>query len=844
MMATMDATGGPRKRLTTYGKAARKRVPEPVNIELFNAHDGGRLEENRTTKEEKRASNTLHDSISITANTSLPQVLPSGTVDMFAVPSSDEEGHSTPGKRRKITHQVKTPGLKQSSADFHKHGVLPLQPSKKPSSTKAHRSGIFDGSHGMEAQIVTRTDKSSSSTHNDYNLDIQVQKTPHRSSLATDNPSGDFPSTTHTDGVGKRARQHQTPSPIRQNPTQRRSKAEVQSVTGVSMSTRQVSPAILFPTSSTSNTPSINEDSRQTATRSVTPTVLTPRGQRMWNGLLGDESVGTPKNTRASADFGGSLRGNTPSDMPRRRLIDSLINQSQTSSLALDFLSDSEPEEEDFQEPATIKRVGDATYSDTDMGTFQLSTHASENIRKIPLPNAIGSGGQNSQTAGPKVTYSRQRSMLAEQEMTEKMAFDTPLGDAFSGERRQKRRGSIPILAPLRSLQESDEVDEGQPGNSIRTIHELRQAGAQNRFLDEVNDLLDRIGTPTQQISMRRSGLMDLTNKMLEKSFNAKFISNGVEQRLFLHLGQEEDVICGFMMVSLLILVLDTGITPVAISQLRRQGITRMFIRLLDFSQSIVTIAKDRKTNMSKVAQVVVSQQHEKLLKLGIWEDRRPEFISPRIAALRCLDMIVRQSREAGNTADLISKELTSKLFDIIKQYSSNSSVPVGSPAPDFHFALSALESHSLRATATLDEHLSVIREVLEWILQFQSDLPDLTQLLTLRLTLNVTNNDAATSGIFATAEVMRNLGCAVVSKFTLLSKFLVEDERIAVVDHIVLMLGVMMNFAEWSATARQVFVSLHGSVPDPFDDMLTIFADNFEKISEVEAQHYSSDQY
>jgi hypothetical protein len=432
--------------------------------------------------------------------------------------------------------------------------------------------------------------------------------------------------------------------------------------------------------------------------------------------------------------------------------------------------------------------------------------------------------------------------MLAEQDLMQQLAMDMPIQAVQASQGRKHRRGSIPNLKPLASFHEEDEDGESAV-TAIRSIHELRQAGAVNRFLDEIQDFLERIGSPNStQLSMRRSGLLHLGSKMNDRSFARQFRANGIEQRLFVHLGQENDIISGFIMVSLLIAVLMDGSMPHFVAHLRRQGVTRLLIRLLECKSSIVVVSKERNSNMSKVGQSLLLEHHDKFLQMPVWEELQPQVISPRTMALKCLEMMVRQTREAGISGDIFSKELTTNLFSVLKSASVESSwdLPRGQCAIDFSLALSALESHSLIArtvhdeTIWINEYLPIIADALEVALARPVETFGVLQVLILRLTLNVTNNNPRASTVFARSTLMAAMGQALVAKFKQISRFLTEDDLSVAVIQLILVLGVMINFAEWSSTARESLQSLEGKSEDPLDAMVQTFIENQERASEV----------
>ncbi|KAH7393566.1 wings apart-like protein regulation of heterochromatin-domain-containing protein [Cadophora sp. MPI-SDFR-AT-0126] len=603
-------------------------------------------------------------------------------------------------------------------------------------------------------------------------------------------------------------------------------------------------------------TPSVNLSDVDMMDVDPTGRHISPKGKEMWHALLepdenstddsnaGSESevvetkavgkrapTAAPKVRSPLARPAGISKPpqKTTRSIPRRRLIDSLVEQAANSS---DSSEESEDEDEDEDD------APDSSHS-VDLDIVMEDAPASQTLQP-----ALVSESQNSQVTGPKFTYAKQRSMLNEDDLMSQLAMELPTVPPQTAQGRRGRRASIPILKPLASFNEEVDVEDDSVA-TIRSVHELRQAGANNRFLDEVQDFLDRIGSPGKTTpSMRRSGLLDLAHKMQDKNFSRQFRSNGMEQRLFLHLGLETEIVSGFLMVTILVSLLMEGNMPHIVSQLRRQGITRLLIRLLENQSSINLVAKDRKNNMSKVAQSLISEYQDYLLQSHVWEDLKPQSISPRTIALKCLELMVRQTREAGSAADIFSKELTTNLFAIVKSATDAQSwaLPKEKSAIDFYLALSALESHSITARTVQDETIW-INEFLPIIgdeLQISSTRPleefGVLQILLLRLTLNVTNNNPRASDVFARASLMSAMGQVMVTRFNQISRFMLEEDLSVAVDHLILVLGVMINFAEWSPACRESLQTLESDSSDPLDGMVSAFADSLERTSQADS--------
>ncbi|KAL3425627.1 rheb small monomeric gtpase [Phlyctema vagabunda] len=518
--------------------------------------------------------------------------------------------------------------------------------------------------------------------------------------------------------------------------------------------------------------------------------------------------------------------------MPRRRLIDTLVEQTK-------FEEDSEEDEAPDSQPSEVESVkDDPAKLSHDQFAEILSQALGQDSLSQPLPSS-----QTSQGVGPRVTYSRQRSMLAESDLLDQLSVDMPFQAASQS--GKPRRGAIPATT-LSSFQEDEEMLDLAP--AVTSVHELRQAGANQRFLEEIEDLLDTIGKPVSPLSsMRRTGLSELSSRLKDKNFLRQFRDNGIEQRFFLHLGQEQDVVAGFYIITVLTLVLADASMPHLVTHIRRNGISRLLVRLIGAKDPISKTAKDRKSNMSKMALGLLSEHQKYFLTLPLWGDLKPLLLSPRTVALKCLELMVRQTREAGKADDIFSKEMTSILFDILKTVSDLNSVESlqSQGAVDFHLALSVLELHSIKAMTARDEsiwisdYLPVVVNTVEILLvQTASEFATLRYML-LRLVVNVTNNDPKASEVFAKKEVLGILGQAIIAKFNKISEDLDEDELCEALGQLVVALGVMINLAE-SSTVRECFNGLCDEPHDPLVPMVQLFMDNEARMLEANTQEES----
>ncbi|KFY12911.1 hypothetical protein V492_03598 [Pseudogymnoascus sp. VKM F-4246] len=814
-MATGNDTTSRKRSFATYGKARRRPGPDYLApAKPFKDETGGaRSRQYSVSRSEGPASDTsIHDE--------LPQISPSPAIDgsnVFDFPSDSDNGTSRPDKRKRIAKQPQ---------------ASPKRAKKEHVEIK--KAGTADTSNGNSPHITpkrniaskARTSKSSIVRHRD------TRPNGEETSRFTDLTSLSHATSSAKHSLPGRAKPHaaiRAEPTITTNPKKEKGQEIQRHITyspasnrSESITPRQNSPV---PRSSADgiNTPRIGTPVRDNAessldfSRQSTPTGLTPKSVKMWSGLLGDDVGGASR----KAPEGIVQNKGENRRLPRRRLIDSFAEKRASRSVPTADSGD-------------LNQKGGVSEVPPDINP-KLDTDRPTNMA-VGQPAVVAP-----QAPGPRVTYSRQRSMLAEQDLLSSIGPSSSQSQDEAAETPRRRRGAVPTLARLNSLDEDDEEDDKQPGGGIRTFHELRQAGANKRFVDEVEDLSERIGVPTKHPSMRRSGLLDLIGKTHDKAFLRSLISNGMDQRLFLRLGDETDIISGFIIASILVILLNSTTSPVATSHLLKQGFSDFISRLLKVGDTITSLSQQRKTNMSKMTQTLLAQEHKKLLEMPIWGEIQPSRLSPRSVALACLYFVAKQNREGGIAGSIVSDETAEDLFSIVDLYTEKGSWQPAGPLQlaDLHLTISILELGSLglspnrKDTGWGSRHLAAIREITHVILRDAPSELSSTKAMVLGLALNTTNNNALASETFSTAGFIHDAFNSILSDFKLLLDMVPGEKQSTSVDGLILTLGIMINLVEWSDRANEPTRMLdNGSL----GDAVRIFVMGLEKAPEVDS--------
>lgn len=584
----------------------------------------------------------------------------------------------------------------------------------------------------------------------------------------------------------------------------------------------------------------------------------TPRQRELWNKLLNEnmnQSSSTPPNSatiaieyqdqkptqqsRSRTDSSTSMKSEYKSPHKRRRLVDNLGDEN-----SLYYTDDSSQVEADasfnlrsansgtgqplFQsDPVSIKAKAKVWQSNARL----LSSHS----QAVPLH----------QGGGPKVTYARQRSYLTDDDISHAGVFEMPLKNDLISGIRKRRRGTSDVTS--RFLQQGGFVDDQNEtesqGSTMRSIHELREAGGNARVFSEMEAMLDDIDeanaiSPTQ----KRSRLLYLAIKLQEPSFCRLFIDQGLNQRLFDHFISANDILVEALFAAILLCLLATSTSTSKVSHVNDSSVKECLIGLLDKDQDLTSSIVSRSFNLSRAAQAEFNNLWVSLsLKSTVWRAGRPSILTPCVISLQCLEYLVRHARELGSVRAVLSQADIRSVVGILKPGPSSS---VLQPRPrstvEMRLSVSILESCTISNAIpceetpwtghTLDTTVELLPSLDNWL---KEDIGSL-RTLTLRLYLNLTNNNPTLCKAFTRPDVIGSMLNIIVSHFQRLSQTDILHKSEVLLDNLILSLGSMINLAEWSDTVRPLVLSLRSGDNCFLDTLIQLFTSKQKKAAEV----------
>ncbi len=449
------------------------------------------------------------------------------------------------------------------------------------------------------------------------------------------------------------------------------------------------------------------------------------------------------------------------------------------------------------------------------------------------------------QGGGLKVTYACHRSYLTDDGLGEAAIFGMPIthktaSDYKNGPRRVS--ATVAELEPFKSSHDEMDDNECSQGGTMRSIHELREAGGTVRLISEMETMLDDIDEKnTVSVPLRRTALLDLVVKIQETSFCHLFVGQQLELRLLANIGLSNDIIIDVLYAVAVWHLLVDPTSIQTLSRVKANHVVNHLVRLLDNDQDVAQLLGNRKMNMSKLAQLDFRNYFDLLLKSANWRGGNPPTLTPRVLCLQCLEYIVRQTREAGSKADVLPLQAMRGIVKILEPTAPSlkplPSIPLST---DLRLAVSILESCTLsHAHLTSDllwtgETLDIVAELLPLLVPMTDRASGTLQTLVLRLNLNLTNNNPELCKAFSRPNLISAVFDITISHFRDLSEGMANTEQSLILDNLILSLGFLINLAEWCEHLGHMVLDLRYGDATFLGCLLEIFVAKLGKAGEV----------
>ncbi|KAI2473772.1 hypothetical protein F4781DRAFT_2462 [Annulohypoxylon bovei var. microspora] len=804
-MATKQEFSAPRKKgLMTYGKAARKRQPKTVFTPaafppIPEDDDGSPVTKHRATVTHRRPS--------LLTSPQRDPASPSSSLDGArrnkTSPISSQEDLKNLGRKRNISQVYASKGRAQEPAQTSQKSVTfsRIPPRSRPST--------FASTSTSTSKTVTSTSRQRARPTSPESMDIDTAEP----SLSSPPPTPTPPKTSRqSKGIANKG---STSSALETKVAGKAKQGNIQHQIPLRFARENIAKPIASRASSSASANRVNKEVR-----------LAPQ--------LAPESVSKKR---------------------RRRLIDALVEQTK------DEEEDGEAIESADEDLECQAESSQPTLTHQASGVSMLD---SQPLPQTPSRDTAASQATSVRTfarssSALKFTYGQGRKVLEEEgDLLEALILPEETSVSLKG--RRLELGTPKKATTAKGAFDDDDLAiTGSPNSKLRNIHELRQAGANSRVADTMQDLADQIGSPSSKpSSSRRAALLQVAEKIKDKAYMWQCRDHGVEAALLKDMGKESDIISGYLILSILATILAKWPSS-HIQQLVRLGNPAgMFAHLLGIPKDVKVIARDRKSNLSKRSQTTLIAIQTSLRELSVWDKASPSSISPRSLVLKCLHLLVAHDVNAARDPAIFSPAVTEALFTVLSEAAENTehwNYPIAAEAIDLAHALSILEFYAVSIAESqrvgvgwVVRYLPIVADVFG--ASSRNVVPDVTaqesesKLLedaVLKLTINLTNNSLEAPEIFVSKGLIPALAGSISSNFTRIWESLSQDTWVdGILDSLVLRLGILINFSEHSSLVRQVINDCHHDGQRPVDELVRLFLENYRRTAEADSMETS----
>ncbi|KAJ4987483.1 rheb small monomeric gtpase [Stagonosporopsis vannaccii] len=533
-------------------------------------------------------------------------------------------------------------------------------------------------------------------------------------------------------------------------------------------------------------------------TTSSTPGSVTPRQKDLFSTLLGASAAPkTPASALASLQLTDRKPRSLLGALARSKSDVSLGSKSQKTRL-LDSLKDEDVSSEEEDSESDDEADGNII-TDIEMDTNKTPVQAKRlvalesNARDHQVNDTTATDSQNPQLASgaptrPKLTYASQRSYLQEADTEDDFFMSMDLDDGWKMD-----------------SQNVSTDDEDGPTSQPRTHHELKKHGQNTMFSWDMEESVREISDVSNK-SMRRSAMIELCTKMADAGFVSQLLDSGFMHKLLENMTSNGDVIFDFIAAVSVLFVLHKRPAFAIVDQIYRSGVVTTLIGLVDKEADILRIARDRKSNMSKIAQESLTELRATLLASKVWSSSTPEKISPQLLAFETIDILTRSLRESGNTEAVLSQVQVSKIVNVCSIMSKRVEA-INCFVHDLlalDLVVSILETVSIADQDYSTWPLKTLQQLSDAIPVFFQETALSRTVEAMKLCMHLTNNKPKSCQPFSTSAFVGSLVSFVVAQFDRLDAGEQDPEyRTQVLANLTLSLGAMINLAELSDQAR-----------------------------------------
>ncbi|CAG8303557.1 unnamed protein product [Penicillium salamii] len=459
---------------------------------------------------------------------------------------------------------------------------------------------------------------------------------------------------------------------------------------------------------------------------------------------------------------------------------------------------------------------------------------------------------QASPTAGPShlrssgVTYARQRSFLDDMLLEDELTASNMPGLNHRSQSIQRQLAK----EATSSAQLIGEMEETNDDGSVRSIHELRQAGGNARYRGAVESIFEDIEDAQNSTAGHCNALLQLCGKLMDTGLRRRFVECNFDKRLVDCLSMDLEVVPAALTFCAYALASSDGHTSFVHAATAWPKLLELSPKLLTTQDDLTEVAKSKTNGLARHSQKTLQNLVPRISDM-LFPANSAVRISPCTLALYCLRITLSTMRTKGESPSKISSSLFEILMQLLVSEShqcvSQKSMPAES-SQILCMVFSVLEAFTSSPESANDDYRGIMEPLstLHGLFYLKSDYLDAIsqqiQPLFIRVILNVTNSNPAICDEFAKQEIIGGLVHMVTANFGDLTEDMLGQEN-NTLDGVILALGALINMTEKSAMSRSTFLHSIGS-GQPFLERLThlftTFADSISTAHSVVDVHHN----
>lgn len=367
---------------------------------------------------------------------------------------------------------------------------------------------------------------------------------------------------------------------------------------------------------------------------------------------------------------------------------------------------------------------------------------------------------------------------------------------------------SNPLRPEAIASQDLEDSDDALVATVVKSIHELRQAGLNNRFDRDMETLFEDLeprSSPSKALKIQ--ALLQLNQQLKGASFARQFLEAGLTRRLARCAQLDTDTVSAVL-------------TTVAMSEIfpldrvspedllcAFQALVRLAPGLLIQAQPFHKVVIDRKQNLSKALSrdLVEFGKTVKVETLGnniLW--------TPRSLALFVLEHLLRTIRKSRTMPIDLPTSLFNQILEIlsvsVEEYEAQRQlVEVALTILEYSAVSSASRTHENQAEATTNPDYSLLGDAVTRLVQCTSVEERTVKSIALRLVVSLTNDEPVVCTSLAETDLIPAVFSIIEQELPPLSESADSGDEFdaSKLDSVIMALGCLLNLADCSSEAR-----------------------------------------